>query len=113
MSTLESTPTTDDLRRLLKRGLFVANLHEMTRCCMALARSVKEPLPYYVLASIFSDLAANWDDRPLPVEEAKNMENHIGPDLNGILTILLETGSTIEVADPLNALVKKFVQAPI
>ena len=109
----DSATTTSDLEHLLERGLFIDNLHQMTRCCTALARNVKEPLPYFVLASVFSDLAANWDGRPLSVEEAVEMEQRIGPDLRRIIIILTETGSADELLSSLNTLVQKFVRSPI
>ncbi|MFC2008278.1 hypothetical protein ACFLT0_01120 [Chloroflexota bacterium] len=46
----------------------------MASLCKTLALDTTSPVPFFVMEHIFLDIARHWEDRPLPVEEAKLVE---------------------------------------
>ena len=62
------------LREKLERGFYIDNLHQMAGLCKSLALEAVDPAPFFVMEHIFLDIAKYWEDKPLPVEEARLVE---------------------------------------
>ena len=61
----------------LDKGFFVQNLFEMARICESLMKDTFASPTFYILRSIFLDIARDWNDRALSVEEATEVENEL------------------------------------
>jgi hypothetical protein len=93
------------------RGLYVDNLASLTRQCMQLARSGEKALAYYTLASIFSDIYVNWDERGLFTTEVREMEDRIVPPVRRVLESIKSGAEPMDLHEQLEALVRAFLQA--
>ena len=49
----------------------------MAHLCRSLALDAMSPASFYFMEKVFLDIARNWEDRPLTVEEAKLVESKI------------------------------------
>jgi len=49
----------------------------MARLCKSLALGAKSPVLFFFMEHIFLDVARHWEDKPLPVEEAKLVESFL------------------------------------
>ena len=73
------------LREKLEQGFYVNNLCEMASLCKNLALDANNPVPFFVMEHIFSDIAKYWEDRPLPVEDAKLVEGEMIKPLKDLI----------------------------
>ena len=99
-----------ELKQKLDRGLYINNLREMIGQCMKLARTVNEPLAFYVLACIFDDIIRNWEERPLSTAEVREMEEKICSELESVLTSVSAGHQSQQTWDDLNTLVRAFLR---
>jgi len=97
------------LKSLLSKGLYLDNLNEMIEICNRIIAQVAEPLPVYVLLSIFYDIYLSWDERFLPVEEIKQTESLFLPSLKGIITLIETSDDKSKLWNALNDLTKAYV----
>jgi hypothetical protein len=65
------------LKEKLDKGFFVRNLFEMAKICENLMKDNSTSPVFYILRSIFLDIAKDWDDRTLPVKKALEIENKL------------------------------------
>ncbi len=49
----------------------------MASLCKSLALDTASPAPFFIMEHIFLDVARHWEDKPLPVEEAKLVESFL------------------------------------
>lgn len=94
------------LKECLSKGLYLDNLHEMITICNSAIEKSAEPLPIYVLLSIFSDIYSSWDDRPLLVEEVERTEVSLLPHLKRVIALTETCEDKSKLWDALNNLVK-------
>jgi hypothetical protein len=100
----------NQMKENLKKGLSIDNLYELKRQSMEIAKQADDPLPFYVLASIFFDIIDDWDERPLLDAKAKKMEQAILDKLDNVIDGLIEKRQSNRMYDDLNSLVRSFVQ---
>ena len=93
------------LRDMLGKGLYLDNLWELARVCRSLAMDASHPLPFFVMRQVFLEIANNWDERPLPVEEATYIGSKIAKPLEDLLVGLECGASAAELFDLLDAFV--------
>ena len=96
------------LKNLLSKGLYLNNLDDMRRLCDALMEEMEEPLPLYVLSSIFDGIYSSWDDRRVTVEEADQTEASLLPHLKKVATLIEASGDKDKLWSALNDLVKAY-----
>lgn len=87
----------------LDKGLFLNNLYEMIRMCDQLNKTI--PLPFYVLESIFSNIARSWDEQAVPVEEVKLAETKLVEPIKHVLDLIKEKASDKDLYRALNQVV--------
>lgn len=93
------------LRDKLKEGLYLNNLRQLAHICKNLAMDDPYPLPFFVMRQVFLEIARNWEERPLPVEEANYVRSKITKPLEDLIDAI-ETGvSKEELFDLLNEFV--------
>ena len=64
-----ATSTNGSLIPLFDQGLHGANLQRLAREAFCRADDSSDAVGYYVLASLFVDLAQHWDERAVSTEE--------------------------------------------
>lgn len=95
------------LREKLAQGFYIKNLYEMARLCKDLALDTDNPAPYFVMWHIFSETARCWEDKPLPVEDAKFVENEMAKPIGDIIDAIEENAS----GEQMNLLLDKAVSS--
>lgn len=96
------------LRENLKKGFYVDNLYEMSHLCRNLALDTASPTPFFVMQYIFSNIARNWEDRPVTVEEAKLVESKMTEPLENLIEGIIADASSAEMFDLLNNVVSAY-----
>jgi hypothetical protein len=82
----------------------------MANLCKNQALDMRHPAPFIVLQHIFLDIARDWEDRPLPVDEAKRIESKLLQPLHELVTAI-ESGTKEEIFDLLNNVVSAYLLA--
>jgi len=77
---------------------------------MQLAKSSEEPLAYYTLASVFSDIFHEWDDRPLYLQEVEQMEKRIINELQILINSMIECKEQARIWEHLNIVLRSLLQ---
>lgn len=95
------------LMSILDKGLFLNNLYKMIRICDQLNKYT--PLPFYVLKSIFSDLARSWDEQAISVEEVKLAEAKIVKPMKHVLDLIKEKASDRDLYRALDQVVLSYL----
>ena len=98
------------INHILAGGLYINGLREIARLCMKLASSSDEPLPYYVLASMFSNILNEWDERPLYSQEVEHMEKRILNELRTLINSMIECKEQPIIWEHLNIVLRRFLQ---
>jgi len=63
------------------------------------------PLPFFVMRQVFLEIARNWDERPLPAEEANLVRSRITKPLEDLIDAIEAGVSKEELFDLLNEFV--------
>lgn len=98
------------INHILTGGLYINGLREVTKLCMQIASSSEEPLPYYTLASIFSNILHEWDERPLYSQEVEHMEKRILNALKTLINSMIECKEQAMIWEHLNIVLRCFLQ---
>jgi hypothetical protein len=99
------------LQGKLDKGFYLENLYEMAHLCNTLASDAVYRAAFFVMGEIFLDIARRWEERALPVEEAKRVEWEMTKPL-GDLIQGIETETSAEVLlDLLNKVVSAYLVA--
>ncbi len=93
------------LREKLEKGFYLDNLYEMARLCENLELDTVSPVPFFVMEQVFLDIARHWEDKPLPVEEAKLVEAKFTKPLEELIEGIRVNASSEEILDLLNRVV--------
>ena len=99
------------LRDKLKEGLYLNNLWELARLSGNLAMDTPHPLPFFVMRQVFLEIATNWDERPLPVDEANLVRSKITKPLEDVIEAIEADVSKEELFDLLNKFVSGYLIA--
>jgi hypothetical protein len=75
----------DELRALLRKEFYADNLAALASLAHEAAVSVDRPLAYCLLWWIFLALDKEWRERPLTVEVAERMREHLAPSIDSYL----------------------------
>ena len=97
------------LRDTLNKGLYLNNLWELARLSKNLAMDIPHPLPFFVMRQVFLEIARDWDERPLPVEEADFVRSKIAKPLEDLIAALENDASSAEIFDALTAFVSGYL----
>ena len=100
-----------ELRERLAKGFYVDNLYMMARLCKSLALDTSSPAPFFVMEKVFLDVAHHWEDRPLAVEEAKDVESKMIRPLEELIHGIEENASSGEILGLLNGFVAAHLAA--
>lgn len=84
------------LKKKLDRGFFADNLYEMASICENLSRDPSVAPAFYILRSVFLEIARDWNDRPLPVEEAGKVQEKLQMPIKEVIRCI-ETLQSKEV----------------
>lgn len=97
------------LRERLKQGFYLDNLYEMARLCESLALDTASPAPFFVMEHIFLDIARQWEDKPLLVEEAKSVESKMIKPLEELIEGIEAAASNEETFNLLNEVASAYL----
>jgi hypothetical protein len=97
------------LQEKLEKGFYLDNLYEMAHLCKMLASDTICPAPFFVMRNIFLDIARNWEERALTVEEAKRVEKKMTKPLGDLIEGIEIDSSSEEVLYLLNTLVSTYL----
>ena len=97
-----------ELRDRLRKGFYVDNLYEMAYLCKALALETPAPVPFFLMQRIFWDIARDWEERPVPVEEAKESESRMTKPIEDLIDAIEVGASPSEVLYLRNCVVSAF-----
>ena len=104
--------TIDDyntLQGFLSKGLYLNNIDDMIKICGRAIETEQDPLPIYVLLSVFRGIYNSWDDKSVTVKEAKQTEDVLLPLLKKVIVLLNPSSSKKELFDALSDLVKAYI----
>jgi hypothetical protein len=65
--------------------VLVENLYEMADLCKKLALDAAYPAPFFVMQLIFLDVAGNWEDGLLTVEQAESAQSKLLKPLQALI----------------------------
>ena len=97
------------LREKLEKGFYLDNLYEMARLCKNLALDTIYLVPFFIMERVFLDIARHWEERALPVEEAKQVEWKMTEPLGDLIEGIERNASSEEVLDLLNTVVSSYL----
>ena len=97
------------LREKLEQGFYLNNLYEMAHSCKSLALDTASPVPFFVMEHIFLDIARHWEDRPLPVEEAKLVESKMMEPIKELVEVIGANASSADIYILLNRIVSAYL----
>jgi len=99
------------LQDRLGKGFYVDNFYEMASLCKSLALGSTSPVPFFVMQHVFLGIAKNWEDRPLPVEEAKLVENKMMEPLIHLVKAISLNASNETIYNILDNIVATYLTA--
>jgi len=97
------------LREKLRQGFYLDNLYEMVHLCKSLALDNISPAPFFFMEHIFLDIARQWEDKPLVVEEANLVESKIYKPLEELIEGIATNASSEEIFTLLNRVVSAYL----
>jgi len=97
------------LQEKLEKGFYLDNLYEMAHLCKTLASDTIYPAAFFVMWDIFLDIARRWEERALPVEEAKRVERKMTKPFGDLIEGIERNASSEEILDLLNTLVSTYL----
>jgi len=75
----------NELQALLRKEFSASNLAALARLAHDAAVSVDRPLAYFLLWQIFLTVDNEWHERPLTVDVAERMREHLAPSIDSYL----------------------------
>jgi len=81
----------------------------MASLCKTLAMDTSRPLPFFVMQHLFLDIARDWEERPLPVDEAKLLESRLIDPIKYLIEAIEAGVSAEEMFTLLNTLVSAYL----
>lgn len=81
----------------------------MVRLCGNLALDASSPAPFFVMEKVFLGIARDWEDRPLTVEEAKEVESKIIRPIEELIHGIEEDAPSGEILALLNGFVSAYL----
>jgi len=69
------------------------------------------PLPFFVIRQVLLEIARNWEERPLPVDEANFVRSKITEPLEDVIDAIEAGVSKEELFDLLNKFVSAYLVA--
>jgi hypothetical protein len=81
----------------------------MAALCKSLALDTPSPAPFFFMRNIFLDIARHWEDVPLPVEEAEQVELKMLEPLEELVERLKADASVEEIFNLLNRVVSAYL----
>lgn len=69
----------------------------MASLCMSLAGESSDPIPFYVLRSVFQDISREWDGQPLDVQAAAAVESVLKPRILALMAAVAAGAARDEV----------------
>lgn len=106
-----STTELQLLREKLSKGFYEDNLYEMASICKRLTEDHVHAPAFYILRSLFLDIALDWHGRAIPVEEAIRVQQTLEMPLKEVLEALQGACSKESLFDSLAKLVAARMQA--
>jgi len=97
------------LRETLEKGFYLDNLYEMAHLCKTLASDTIYLAAFFVMRDIFLGIARRWEERALPVEEAKRVEWEMTKPLGDLIQGIETKVSAEVVLDLLNKVVSSYL----
>ena len=97
------------LQDRLEKGFYVDNLYVMAGLCKTLALNSDYPAPFFVMQQVLLGIAKDWEDRPLPVDEAKSTENKIKDYLAHLIRAIRLGASNETIYNILNNIVSVYL----
>jgi hypothetical protein len=97
------------LQEKLEKGFYLDNLYEMARLCKTLASNTIYLVEFFVMRDIFLDIARRWEERALPVKEAKRVELEMTKPLGDLIQGIETEASAEVVLDLLNNVVSAYL----
>ena len=97
------------LREKLEKGFYLHNLYEMASLCKDLALGVTNPAPFFVMQHIFLNIARYWEDKPLPVEEARLVQSEMVKPLEDLISAIEANASSEQTLNLLNRVVSSYL----
>jgi len=82
----------------------------MARLCRSLALEAMSPASFYLMGKVFSDIARDWDERPLTVEEAKQVESELLLPLKELVVGIETFASSVDLLHLLDRVVSAHVK---
>jgi len=98
-----------ELRERLAKGFYIHNLDEMVRLCRSLALDTNSPAPFFVMQHIFFNISRYWEDKPLPVEEARLVELEMIKPLEDLISGIEANASSEQILNLLNKVVSAYL----
>ena len=97
------------LQDKLEKGLYLENLYEMARLCQALASDTIYRVAFFVMREIFLDIARGWDERAVPVEEAKRVEQQMLEPIRDLIRGIDRQAADEVILNLLNTVVSAYL----
>ena len=97
------------LRERLAKGFYIDNLYEMVHLCRSLALDSNSPAPFFVMQHIFFNIARYWEDKPLPVEEAKLVQSEMVKPIEDLISGIEVNVSSEQTLTLLNKVVSAYL----
>ncbi len=98
-----------ELRSLLRKGFYADNLAKIAHLAHEAAMSVNRPLPFFLLWLVFLMLHSEWRERPLPVDVAEQMAEHLVPSVDSYLAAADSGLSPEAEIEHLNEIARQFL----
>lgn len=99
----------EQLKQSLQNEFYVDNLFGLADICRKLALECNTPTPFFVMGQIFSNIAQNWDDKPLSVEFAAKIKSELMTPINHIIKIIELEGSEQQIFYWVNNLIVSYL----
>lgn len=102
-------PNLQELQERLRKGFYIDNLYDMVRLCRSLALDTINPAPFFVMEKVFFGVADYWDDRPLTVEEAQEVQSKMMRPLQELIRGIEDNAPSGEMFALLNGVVSAYL----
>jgi len=76
------------LKEKLDKGLFVRNFYNMAQTCESLIEDKFGGPAFYILRSIFLDIARDWNERAVSVDEATEVKRKLEAPIRELIEAL-------------------------
>ena len=97
------------LRERLAKGFYIHNLDDMVYLCRSLALETYNPAPFFVMQHIFFNIARYWEDKPLPVEEARLVQSEMVKPIEDLISGIEANASSEQTLTLLNKVVSSYL----